>query len=128
MSEKIKVLIVEDEPMLRQLIEEEFQTAGFLTQTAVDGKAGLTAVENDQSFKFIVCDYNMPNMTGTELVRTVSQRFPEYRKRCQWIALTAHLPTDSIDLKESDFDQVFYKPISLKMLMNWVKANSKKTH
>ncbi len=126
MSDKVKILIVEDEPMLRQLIEEEFQAAGFATTVAVDGKAGLAAIEADNSFKFVVTDYNMPHMTGTELVRTVTTKYPEFRKRTTWMALTAHLPTDSIDLKESDFDQVFYKPISLKMLMNFVRAQLKK--
>jgi DNA-binding response OmpR family regulator len=122
MAPKTKVLIVEDEPMLRELIEQEIQNAGFETLTAVDGLAGLKAIEYDSGLSVVICDYNMPNMTGTQLVRTVREKFPEFRKRTSWIALTAHLPTDSIDLKESDFDQVFYKPISLKMLTNYIKA------
>ena len=117
-----QVLIVEDEPMLRDLIGEEFQDAGFIVTKAADGIEGQKHFEQSGPFDFVICDISMPRMRGDELQRWASVECAEKRKTSKWMALTAYMPGDVADFKEEEFDVVFYKPISFKLVLNWVHS------
>ena len=64
------VLIVDDEPDKRQLLQFALEVEGYKVVTANDGVEGLTAVEMHRP-DLIVTDVMMPNMYGYEMVRRV---------------------------------------------------------
>ncbi len=68
-----KVLIVEDDGAVRDLIAAILGNAGFLTQTADDGFAMQMALENN-TFDLLLLDLNLPDSDGLELARTLRAR------------------------------------------------------
>jgi two-component system chemotaxis response regulator CheY len=72
------VLIVDDSATVRQQVAMALRQAGFGTTHATDGKEGLAALNADRSIAMVICDVNMPNMGGLEMVSQV-KRQAEYK-------------------------------------------------
>lgn len=74
MTAPLRVLLVDDEPAVVEtteaLLSDEFSVV-----TAGDGAAALARL-NGAEFDVICTDYNMPGMTGAELLRKASQSAP----------------------------------------------------
>jgi len=80
----IKILVVDDEKTLRELLCRDLQKEGYQAVCAKDAIEGLQLI--DDSFKIAVVDLRMPKMDGLEFIKDVSQNFP----RIQYIILTGH--------------------------------------
>ena len=65
---KRKLLVVDDDPVLRKIARTMMEAAGFLVQDAVDGPNGLAQAETFQP-DVIVLDLMMPGMDGYEVCR-----------------------------------------------------------
>ena len=76
--EKTHLLIVEDEPTIRQLFSALLTAAGYSVAEAVDGFAALEELRRKRP-ALILSDLNMPRMTGFELLSVVRRRFPSIR-------------------------------------------------
>jgi diguanylate cyclase (GGDEF)-like protein len=70
MTTKLSVLVVDDEPDKRLLLAFALENEGYEVHTAVDGVAGLAAVELYQP-DLIITDVMMPRMDGYEMIRRV---------------------------------------------------------
>ncbi|RMG67965.1 MAG: response regulator [Bacteroidetes bacterium] len=65
-----RILIIEDEPSIRETLCDLLELEGFEVVVAVDGKDGVVkAIDHDPDL--IVCDIMMPEMDGFEVVRTI---------------------------------------------------------
>ena len=67
----MKVLIVDDDPMIRNLVQAILESAGFEVLAAEDGQHGLDLIEAEQrplDFSFIVLDVVMPGMNGLDVL------------------------------------------------------------
>ena len=73
-----KVLVVDDSPAQRHYVADCLARQGFQVVTAEDGRAALAAAQRDKP-ALIVSDYEMPNMTGFELVYAL-RKDPELRQ------------------------------------------------
>ena len=77
--EGIRVLIAEDEPLAAKLARGALRLMG-ITQVVV-AEDGLEAMkqlaEFNGNFQLIISDWNMPNMTGIEFLRTVRKLYPD---------------------------------------------------
>ena len=62
-----RLLIVDDEKSLCQMLEIAFRKDGFLVETVSSGKAALSKIES-QVFDLIISDIRMPDLTGIELL------------------------------------------------------------
>ncbi|NVO03491.1 MAG: response regulator transcription factor [Bacteroidetes bacterium] len=75
-----KILIVDDHQMfidgLRSLLRK--QDTFVVVDEALDGQKAIEIIEN-KTIDIILCDINMPNMSGIELTKIVKQRFPEIK-------------------------------------------------
>jgi CheY-like chemotaxis protein len=72
---KTHLLVVEDEPVIRQLFSTLLQAAGYSVAQAEDGFAALEEVRRRRP-ALILSDLNMPRMTGFELLSVIRRRFP----------------------------------------------------
>jgi DNA-binding NtrC family response regulator len=68
-----RLLIAEDEANLRLVLQKELQRLGYRVQAAPDGDAALRKLE-ESNVDVLLCDINMPNMDGMELLRRVHER------------------------------------------------------
>ncbi|MFM5925105.1 MAG: response regulator [Novosphingobium sp.] len=71
-----RVLLVEDEDMVRAVAERALTRAGYTVTTASDGDVGLEIVTGGAEFDLIVSDVVMPAMDGPSMVRQIRQRQP----------------------------------------------------
>jgi CheY-like chemotaxis protein/DNA-directed RNA polymerase subunit RPC12/RpoP len=69
------VLLVEDDPSIREILSEQLEEAGFKAQQAEDGIDGLVKLR-DELPKVIISDLQMPRMSGIEFISVVRRRFP----------------------------------------------------
>lgn len=74
------VLVVEDEPILRELSVYELQDAGYKVLEAGNADAALWIMRSRRGVELIVTDVNMPGkIDGLELARIVGARWPDVR-------------------------------------------------
>lgn len=71
-----RVLIVDDEPYIRELIQHCLELEGYDCTTAAHAEAALAAL-GEGGFELLVSDIHMPGMTGMELLAVVRQRQPD---------------------------------------------------
>ena len=72
MSDKIKILLVEDEETLAMIIKDTLEGQNFIIQTASNGEEGLRLFF-DLRPDVLVADVMMPRMDGFEMVRRIRQ-------------------------------------------------------
>ncbi len=71
MNKDMKILIVDDFSTMRRIIKNLLRDLGFNnTQDADDGSTALPMLQNGD-FDFLVTDWNMPGMTGIDLLKAV---------------------------------------------------------
>ena len=73
-----KILIVDDEPALRELTREILTIADYKVLVAGDGEAALAILANEP-IDLMISDIIMPKMTGYELAKIVSEKYPQTR-------------------------------------------------
>jgi DNA-binding response OmpR family regulator len=67
------VLVVDDEPTIREVVSAYLQRAGYETRSASDGFAAMDAV-GERSPDLIVLDLMLPGLDGLEVMRRVRER------------------------------------------------------
>ena len=90
-KEKTHLLVVEDEPTIRQLFATLLSAAGFSVAQAKDGFEALNQVRLQRP-SLILSDLNMPRMTGFELLSVIRRRFPSIHV----IAMSGAFEGDSV--------------------------------
>ena len=68
-----KLLIIEDEPSIRILLEDDFSLEGFQVTTAERGDKGLQLALSDH-YDIILLDVMLPGMDGFEVCRQLRKR------------------------------------------------------
>jgi signal transduction histidine kinase len=66
-----RVLVVDDDPVMRELASAKLAEAGYRPETAADGAAGLAAARAGDPPILIITDIDMPGMSGFELTRAL---------------------------------------------------------
>jgi len=94
MSKDMKFLVVDDFATMRRIIRNLLKELGFTNiDEADDGIAALAKLKGG-SFDFVVSDWNMPNMTGIELLRAI--RGDETLKHLPVLIVTAEAKKENI--------------------------------
>ncbi len=71
-----RLLVVEDEPQIREVFQSVLSTEGYEVRVAKDGFAALAQMRGAPP-DLIVTDLKMPNMSGFEFLSVVRRRFPQ---------------------------------------------------
>ncbi len=111
------VLVVEDEPAVRETIAERLRGEGLEVESAADGEEGLTLFRRRRP-DLIVLDLMLPSMSGADLCRVIRAA-----SDVPIVILSAHSsPADIVRGLELGADDYVTKPFSLRELRDRVIA------
>ena len=65
------ILIVDDSISVRHSVSVVLKRAGYMMAEAADGAEGLAMVDSNRDIGMVICDINMPNMDGLEMLERV---------------------------------------------------------
>ncbi|MDP2313896.1 MAG: sigma-54 dependent transcriptional regulator [Pseudomonadota bacterium] len=104
-----RILVVDDEPSIRKVLQAHLARDGHAVETATDGGEAITRLEGEP-FDLVITDLKMPGVGGLELLAHVRQNLPGL----PLIVITAHGTVDSAveALKLGAFDYIT-KPFDL---------------
>ncbi|MCH7321180.1 response regulator [Solibacillus sp. MA9] len=71
-----KILVADDEEILRMLICDTLEDLGFEIDEAEDGLDALNKI-NQQPYDLVILDYMMPNLTGLEVIERIPAQVKE---------------------------------------------------
>src|SRR5690349_3012056 len=71
-----RVLIVDDQPMMRRFLAECLGQEGWEGQEAEDGAQALVCLDTGQPCDLLISDLTMPGLDGTALIQTARQKRP----------------------------------------------------
>lgn len=115
------ILCIDDEEPLRRLITAELRDAGYETIEAADGRAGLAAIRAHRP-DLVLCDVNMPQMNGYELLAELRENHPQLAE-APFVFLSALADRrDIIAGKRLGADDYLTKPVDLEVLVATVES------
>lgn len=117
MSEK-KLLIVDDEPDIRNVFGRVFSSAGYSVRSAPGGREALEILESEP-IHVMFFDLNMPEMDGLELCRRVRKDIP----MAMIHAVTGYASLFQLeDCRTAGFDDYLTKPVEIQVLVSAAEA------
>ena len=113
-----KVLLVEDHTDTRELIALLLNMEGYAVATAEDGQQGITQASLQRP-DIIVTDINMPNLTGTEMIKRL-RNLPDF-SNLPIVVLTAYGNDIARGALTSGATQALAKPVDFDLLVRTIK-------
>jgi DNA-binding NtrC family response regulator len=112
-AEKPTILVVEDEPKMRRLLELQLGDEGFDARTAADAESGLQLL-NREKFDLIVTDFKLPGMNGLEFLQAAKRANADVPV----VVMTAHGTIESaVEAMKNGASDYVLKPFSLAELV-----------
>ncbi|MCB0736588.1 MAG: response regulator transcription factor [Bacteroidetes bacterium] len=122
MSEKFKILLVEDDPNMGELVKDALIDNDFDVTLCLDGKEGLSTFIKG-SFNICILDVMMPHMDGFTLAQRIKKLSPE----TPFMFLTAKNDMeDKMEGYEIGADDYLTKPFSVKELVMRINVISRR--
>jgi two-component system chemotaxis response regulator CheY len=91
----MKFLVVDDFATMRRIVRNLLKELGFTNiEEAEDGAVAMQRLRGSAKFDFVVTDWNMPNMTGIELLRQI--RADESLRHLPVLMVTAEARKENI--------------------------------
>lgn len=120
----MRVLIIEDDLRVAELIKRGLEEQGFETTTAFDGLSGKKlALQND--YDLIITDVILPKIDGIDLCKEIRQRLPDI----PIIMLTALGTTDDkVEGFDAGADDYLVKPFEIRELLVRIRALLKRNN
>nr|WP_255635416.1 ATP-binding protein [Azospirillum sp. 412522] len=107
-SRPLRILVVEDNPLVLMATVEGLTEEGFTVETAEDGVTALKLLETDRNFDLVVSDVVMPGgVSGIDLARHVREHWPELR-----VLLASGYSPESLATMGADTASVLAKPFT----------------
>lgn len=113
-----KVLVVEDDPTLRSMLEELFASEGYTVETAADGQRGLHLALTG-TFDAFVIDRGLPAIEGTDLLRRLRNRGDETPAL---ILSALNNPHDRVTGLDAGAEDYVGKPFDIEELLARLRA------
>ena len=118
---KPKILVIEDEVSIVELLKYNLTASGFDVDVCFDGDSALDNIFGDIKYDLIIVDWMLPNISGLELCRRV--RKDKTTKNIPLIMLTAKgEEEDKLRAFETEIDDYITKPFSVNELVARIKA------
>ncbi|MBU0965253.1 MAG: response regulator [Proteobacteria bacterium] len=122
MNELVWVLIVDDEPMLRQTLEDILKKRGFAPVSAGTGRQALEELVR-REFSVVLLDLRLDDMSGMAVLSRIRERWPD----TQCILLTGHASQDSaIEAVNLGAYSYVMKPCDMEQLLLTIRRAAEK--
>ena len=113
-----QLLIVDDDPELRQFLRAELEIEGYSCQEAASGQQALTQIRS-QNWDLLVLDWSLPDFSGVEICRRLRQT----ENHTPVLMLTAHDDVkERVEALDAGADDYLTKPFSIEELLARVRA------
>jgi CheY-like chemotaxis protein len=109
-----KILVIDDEKGILQLICQVLTRFGHAVETAGDGQEGIDKFDGE-NFDIVITDICMPGIDGNGVVSHIRN---SHRQSVPVIAISG----TPWQLDSNQFDMVLNKPLSLKMLVDSIRS------
>lgn len=119
-----KILIIDDEKVIRSTLKEILEYEKYQIEEAQDGEQGLKMLQ-EKEYDLVLCDIKMPKMDGLEVLEKAS----ELEKQPQFIMISAHgsIETAVEATKKGAFDFIPKPPDLNRLLLTVRNALEKKS-
>ena len=118
MTSSFHVLVVDDEPALREICEEALGGAGYRVTLASNGQEAL-AKACERCFDLVISDLRMPAMNGQDLLTQIRQRNID----SDFLVITGYGTTETaVDLMKNGAADYIAKPFDIKHLLLRVRS------
>ncbi len=118
-----KILVADDEALIRRLVCDFLKKSGYETVEAVDGRDAIEKFNADSGIDLVVCDIMMPEYDGWEVTAKIREK-----SKVPIIVLTARTQEfDELYSFESGADDFVTKPFSPTVLVKRVEALLKRS-
>lgn len=103
-----KILLVDDEEDIREILGMSLEETGYRVKTAESGEDALSCLE-EEGFPVVICDIKMPGMDGITLLQKIKKQYPE----TEVIMITGHGDMDlAIKSLKHDACDFVTKPVN----------------
>lgn len=121
-----KLLIVDDMATMRRIVIKSCMELGFQDFVeAADGAVAFEKLEESPNIGLIICDWNMPNVTGIEFLKKV--RTSEPYSKIPFVLLTAESEVSQVkEALEAGVDNYIVKPFTVDILKRKLQDTYKK--
>ncbi len=111
----MRVLVVDDFSTMRRIVKNILRQLGFQNMTEADDGTTAWEIINSEKIDFIVSDWNMPQMTGIELLRKV--RASEAYSHIPFLMVTAEAQQENIiEAVQAKVSNYIVKPFTAEIL------------
>lgn len=110
-----KILIIDDEVQLLELLQMEFEDAGFMVRTAENVDDAIDILNSDCPH-LVLSDLKMPCKSGKDLLNYIRENKPEVR----FLFMSGHAEIGDPEMAEAEY--FFQKPFSLQSVVSQVKV------
>ncbi|HEK1686945.1 TPA: response regulator [Pseudomonas putida] len=120
---KVNVLVVDDAPFIRDLVRKCLRNAfpGMVIEDAVNGRKAMAMLSKER-FDLVLCDWEMPEMSGLELLTWCRQQ--EEMKALQFIMVTSRGDKENvIQAIQAGVSDFVGKPFTNEQLLTKVKKS-----
>jgi two-component system chemotaxis response regulator CheY len=116
-----KILVVDDYALTREMVRSILKNVGYKDVVhAVNGRTALAELEKE-TFDLIICDWNMPGLTGYDVLQKV--RKSEINNNIPFLLLTAEAERDNVvKAIQSGVSDFISKPFTPGVLLEKVEA------
>jgi len=116
----MKFLVVDDSATMRRIVINSLQRIGFSdTVEAGDGQEALAKF--DSSIQFVITDWNMPNMSGTEFTKVLRSR-PDGANVPVLMVTARSVKEDILTAMEAGVNNYIVKPFTPAVLKEKIDA------
>jgi two-component system, chemotaxis family, chemotaxis protein CheY len=116
----MKFLVVDDSATMRRIVVNSLQRIGFTdTVEAADGQEALARF--DASIQFVITDWNMPNMSGTDFTRALRHR-PDGANVPVLMVTARSVKEDILTAMEAGVNNYIVKPFTPQVLKEKIDA------
>ncbi|HOI28440.1 MAG TPA: response regulator [Melioribacteraceae bacterium] len=112
----LKFLVVDDSVTMRRIVANSLKAIGYEAFVeAGDGKEALSKLSSDESINFIITDWNMPEVSGLELVRSIRSS-DKFAKLPILMVTTRGLKEDIVEALQAKVNNYVVKPFTPQIL------------
>lgn len=116
----MKFLVVDDSATMRRIVVNSLQRIGF-TNTVEAGDGIEALARFDASVTFVITDWNMPNMSGTDFTRALRAR-PDGAKVPVLMVTARSVKEDILTAMEAGVNNYIVKPFTPQVLKEKIDA------